>query len=137
VNRVLPMTPAPTPAPLRREPTTAPAPRPPVPADERGRLTVSERAASRIATAVLTEVDGIAGPRRRRAAPPRVAATVKGATAGFDVRCAVAYPAPVTRTVERARAHLVSRVGELTGLTVDHVDVVVTALPAEGPGGPS
>jgi uncharacterized alkaline shock family protein YloU len=140
VNRVLPMTPAPAPAGPAAEAiattgTSAPATRTPAAPAERGRLEVSERAAARIATAALTEVDDIGGPVRRRPTPPRVAATVRGATAGFDVRCTVAYPAPVGRTVERARAHLVSRVGELTGLTVAHVDVEVTALTTPEPGG--
>lgn len=106
--------------------------REPVAAGERGRLSISERAAERIALAVLTEVDGLTGPvhghRGTARALPRVDAVVTGSVTDLDVRCAIAYPAPVASTVTRARAHLVERLHDLAGLTVAHADVTVVDL---------
>jgi uncharacterized alkaline shock family protein YloU len=128
VSRLLPLGAGPAPA-------DPPAPTP-AGAAERGRLTVSGRAAARIATAALTEVADLTGPAARSRGPAQVRAAVTGSVAELDVRCGVGYPAPVARTVERAREHLVVRLRELAGLTVAHVDVAVVDLPA-GDGRPA
>lgn len=131
---------------------TAPvvAPGRPDPVADRGRLTIADQVVEKIATAALGEVDRVGGPPRavlgipmgaRSRGPaepdgrPRVRARVSGTVATLQVRCSVAYPAPVARTAELARAHLVARIGELTGLTAAQVDITVSALTA-GPTGP-
>ena len=105
---------------------------------DRGRLTISDRTVERIAATAVTEVDGIGGSATRMLGvamsrdggehSAKVTATVSGGVASLVVRLSVAYPASVTRTTEAARAHLVQRVEELTGLTVSRVDITVTAL---------
>ncbi|WP_431875889.1 Asp23/Gls24 family envelope stress response protein [Amycolatopsis sacchari] len=112
-----------------------------VPADERGRTTISEHTVARIATAALTEVDGVGGAARHVLGialsdedpdrDARVAARIQGDEATLDVRLSIAYPASVSATTEAARRHLVRRVGDLTGLAVSRVDITVTALHTE------
>lgn len=116
---------------------------------ERGRLTIADRVVEKIAAMALDEVEPIAGPPRavmgipstgRARGPavpegrPRVRAVVSGAVATLEVRCSVSYPAPVARTADRARTHLVARIRELTGLTAAQVDITVTALTGAGQG---
>lgn len=110
------------------------------PFPDRGRTTLEERAVERIAAQATSEVEGIGGSAPRvlgvavgadepdRAA--RVTARLDGATATLDVRLSVNYPASVAAATERARAHLMRRTGELTGLDVSRVDIVVTGLHA-------
>ncbi|MFJ7949619.1 Asp23/Gls24 family envelope stress response protein [Streptomyces sp. NPDC096354] len=110
-------------------------------ATQRGITTISDRTVERIAARVLTEVENIGGAAGRllgTAAPgghaedsARVAAKVSGdSVAALDVRLSVAYPQSVAHTTEDARARLVRRVADLTGLTVTRVDITVTALRA-------
>ncbi|GAA3788496.1 hypothetical protein GCM10022380_00790 [Amycolatopsis tucumanensis] len=105
---------------------------------ERGRTVIADRVVERLAAYAVTEVESVGGSARQvlgvtvgaedqdRAAG--VQARVDGATAELDVRLSIAYPKPVAATCERVRAHLVRRVGELTGLAVSRVDITVTAL---------
>ncbi|WP_351224478.1 Asp23/Gls24 family envelope stress response protein [Streptomyces sp. NPDC002133] len=108
-------------------------------AAQRGTTTISDRAVERIATRVLTEVEhiggtagrilGITAPGEHADHSARVTAKVSGhSVATLDVRLSVVYPQSVARTTEDARACLVRRVADLTGLTVARVDITVTAL---------
>ena len=110
-------------------------------AAQRGTTTISDRTVERIATRVLTEVEniggaagrllGIAVPGEHSEGSAHVAAKVSGdSAAALDVRLSVAYPQSVAHTTEDARARLVRRVADLTGLTVSRVDITVTALRA-------
>lgn len=110
-------------------------------AAQRGITTISDRTVERIATRVLTEVEniggaagrllGIAVPGEHSEGSAHVAAKVSGdSAAALDVRLSVAYPQSVAHTTEDARARLVRRVADLTGLTVTRVDITVTALRA-------
>jgi uncharacterized alkaline shock family protein YloU len=109
-----------------------------VPAEERGRTTVENRVVERIAAHAVTEVDGVGGTGHRMLGvavadedpgrPARVSARLTGGSATLDVHVSVVYPAPVAATAARARAHLIRRTGELTGLNVGRVDIAVTAL---------
>ncbi|MFD5061865.1 Asp23/Gls24 family envelope stress response protein [Streptomyces sp. NPDC058394] len=110
-------------------------------AAQRGSTTISDRAVERIAARVLTEVENIGGapgrvlgievPGEHAEDSARVAAKVSGdSVAALDVRLSVAYPKSVAHTTEDARARLVRRVADLTGLTVSRVDITVTALHA-------
>ena len=101
----------------------------------RGTTTVSERAVQRIATQLVVEMDGVGGAARRLLGvtvadedAPKVSATVRQEHVTLDVALSVPYPASVARTTEAAREQLVRDVGQLTGLTVDRVDITVTAL---------
>jgi uncharacterized alkaline shock family protein YloU len=119
--------------------STDPAPAA-VPADlaERGALTIADRTVERIASQAVTEVDGVGGSTARllgvavggqnldRSA--KVFAKVTGDTATLSVRLSISYPRSVLRTSDAVRDHLTSRVQELTGLTVERVDITVTAL---------
>jgi uncharacterized alkaline shock family protein YloU len=121
--------------------STDPAPAA-VPADlaERGALTIADRTVERIAAQAVTEVDGVGGSTARllgvavavggqnldRSA--KVFAKVTGDTATLSVRLSISYPRSVLRTSDAVRDHLTSRVQELTGLTVERVDITVTAL---------
>ncbi|MGW0556708.1 Asp23/Gls24 family envelope stress response protein [Streptomyces sp. NPDC002926] len=112
-------------------------------AAQRGSTTISERAVERIAARVLTETEhiggtagrilGIAVPGEHADHAARVTAKVSGdSVAALDVHLSVVYPESVAHTTEDARAHLVRRIADLTGLTVTRVDITVTALRAPG-----
>jgi len=58
---------------------------------------------------------------------------VDGPLATVDVSMAVHYPGRVREVADEVRRHVMSRVGELTGLDVPQVDVDVTALVADVP----
>ncbi|MFC4856869.1 Asp23/Gls24 family envelope stress response protein [Actinophytocola glycyrrhizae] len=104
----------------------------------RGRTTVGAHAVERIAAHALSEVDGVGGTARTMLGiavgadgadrDARVSARVAGAEVELTVRMSVAYPASVRATARRAREHLTTRVGGLTGLHVSTVDVTVTEL---------
>ncbi|MET8403586.1 Asp23/Gls24 family envelope stress response protein [Streptomyces sp900116325] len=108
---------------------------------QRGITTISDRTVERIAARVLTEVENIGGaagrllgialPGEHSEGSARVAVKVSGdSVAALDVHLSVAYPQSVAHTTEDARARLVRRVADLTGLTVTRVDITVTALRA-------
>jgi uncharacterized alkaline shock family protein YloU len=109
-----------------------------------GRTTLARRAVERTAVQAVTEVadvggaarrllgDAMSGPAEERAA--QVSATVDDTTASLSVRLSIAYPASVAHTTQQVRAHLVQRLGELTGLVVTRVDITVTDLYLTQPG---
>ncbi|MBF6387281.1 Asp23/Gls24 family envelope stress response protein [Nocardia farcinica] len=98
-------------------------------ADLPGVTVVADRVVRKIAARAAREVEGVEPD-------VDVAVRVLGDRASLDVRLAVGYPRPVGRTSDSCRAHLIRRTGELTGLTVDRVDIVVNRLvrPAETAG---
>ena len=87
-----------------------------------GLTTVADRAVSRIAGRAALEVPDVLAAA--------VTARVTGGVAALDARLDLRYPAPVASTAARVRAHLVERVGALTGLQVSVVDVSVGVLRA-------
>ncbi|WP_116102042.1 Asp23/Gls24 family envelope stress response protein [Amycolatopsis thermalba] len=105
---------------------------------ERGRTVIAERAIQRLAACAATEVGPVGGSARRlfgvtvgaeeAARAAGVRARVDGATVDLEVRLSITYPVPVAATCEQVRAHLIERVGELTGLAVTRIDITVTAL---------
>jgi uncharacterized alkaline shock family protein YloU len=112
----------------------------PVPAgvSQRGRTTVSRRAVERIAARLIDECPEAGGTARRilgvsAGQPDRcsadVTARLHGATAvSLAVRCSVPYPRPVARAAAAVRELLTARLAELTGLTVQRIDITVTEL---------
>ncbi|MFI7233110.1 Asp23/Gls24 family envelope stress response protein [Nonomuraea angiospora] len=93
-----------------------------------GATTVSERAFVKIATEVAADDD-------RLAERPRVAVSVSGAVAAVRLAIAVRYPAPVRQVAAEARERLMSRVRDLTGITVENVDVDIVRLVPESRSG--
>ena len=105
----------------------------PSPPHERGRTIIADSVLERLAARVALDVDGVVadgsdleGLIGRRF--PKAQATVAGQRARVSVDIAVAWPTPLT-TVSRAVRDAVSgRVGELTGLSIDAVDVHVARV---------
>jgi uncharacterized alkaline shock family protein YloU len=106
---------------------------------ERGTTQVAELAVERIAMKVVADSAGVGGTARRllgvsvgQASAERdaeVDARLRGVSAvSLVVRCSVPYPTPVAEAVATLRGELVERIGELTGLSVQRVDVTVTSL---------
>ncbi|NKQ52135.1 Asp23/Gls24 family envelope stress response protein [Amycolatopsis sp. K13G38] len=102
--------------------------------ETRGTTTVADRAVQRIATRLVTEMEGVGGSSRRMlgltvgGSEPKIDARVRGEQVTLDVELSVAYPASVPKTTEAAREQLTREVAELTGLIVDRVDITVTSL---------
>ncbi|MGI5501885.1 Asp23/Gls24 family envelope stress response protein [Lentzea sp. CA-135723] len=90
-----------------------------------GLTTVADRAVGRIAGRAALEVPDVLDCA--------VTARVTGGVATLDARLDLRYPAPVAATAARVRAHLVARVGALTGLRVSVVDVSVVVLRSDTP----
>ncbi|RJQ66481.1 Asp23/Gls24 family envelope stress response protein [Pseudonocardiaceae bacterium YIM PH 21723] len=90
-----------------------------------GRTTISDAVVRRLATAALREVEGVRDN-------DQVSAQVLGHRVVLSTRFAVAYPQSVGAVTERVRQHLMDRVGAMTGLAVQRVDVRVARLVADG-----
>ncbi|HTI22864.1 MAG TPA: Asp23/Gls24 family envelope stress response protein [Kutzneria sp.] len=105
---------------------------------ERGRTTVAPLALERIAAHAATDIADVGGSARRLAGlalgaekgeqAVRVRAVVDRDLVDLVVHLSVGYSIPVAATADAVRAHLVDRIGELTGMAVGRVDIVVTAL---------
>jgi uncharacterized alkaline shock family protein YloU len=89
---------------------------------DRGILDIAAAVPEKIARRAATEVDGVTGPVQANAnmAPGR---------ASLRLELGVEYPRPVGQAAVEVQQRVASRVCELTGLTVDTVDVTVTDLP--------
>lgn len=61
-------------------------------------------------------------------ASPATNVELTGRSATVTVDLTVAYPIPIRAATDRVRAHIVSRVRQLTGVEVTRVDITVTAL---------
>ncbi|GAA3524573.1 hypothetical protein GCM10022222_03910 [Amycolatopsis ultiminotia] len=105
-------------------------------AAERGELTIEDSVVAAIAARAVREAGDVGGAAGRMLGigssdperPAKVTARTDGDRVTLDVRLSIAYPASVTKVSERAREHLIRRVGELTGLSVSRVDITVGAL---------
>jgi uncharacterized alkaline shock family protein YloU len=109
--------------------------------DGPGRLTIAPLAVERMATRAITECGVVGGTAGRlfgisvgEASEDRdaeVSARLHGESAvSLSVRCSVAYPTPVRATAQTLREYVAGRIGELTGMRVQRVDVTVVALPS-------
>ncbi|UQS24933.1 Asp23/Gls24 family envelope stress response protein [Amycolatopsis thermalba] len=106
--------------------------------ERRGTTVVADRAVQRIAEQVISGMEGVGGSARRVLGvalgtgdpeqPANVTARVRDGRVSLAVELSVGYPAPIARTTRAARERLVRKVGELTGLVVERVDITVTAL---------
>ncbi|GAA5041952.1 putative alkaline shock family protein YloU [Thermocatellispora tengchongensis] len=112
----------------------------PEPAERRGVTRIPDHVVSRIATHAAAEVEGVLDVRRRHARGPwggTARASVHGDVASVSMDVSVAYPAPIRTVADELRRHVATRVHELTGLIVDHIDVDVAALvPGQRPAPP-
>ncbi|MER6947070.1 Asp23/Gls24 family envelope stress response protein [Nonomuraea sp. NPDC000554] len=101
-----------------------------LPEERRGRTEVSDRVAAKIARCVARELPEVLDVGERDGLPwtrsPGAEVRDDHVTIALDV--VVAYPAPLRSTAGRIRQHVAARVGELTGLRVQRVDVAVTDL---------
>jgi uncharacterized alkaline shock family protein YloU len=108
---------------------------------ERGATTIAEPAVERLATRIIAESSTEVGGTARRllgvsvghASTEReaeVAARLRGASAvSLQVRCSVGYPTPVAAAITAMRVELSEKLGALTGLAVQRIDVTVASLP--------
>ncbi len=118
-----------------------------------GTISVAEGVVAKIASRAAVEVPdaGGAAPRllgRELSAPglhlrrtsldalPKVSAQVDGSSAYLSMVLSVRYPAPVRSVAAAVRSQVRDRVHELTGLTVQEVDVRIPALVTELPAPP-
>jgi uncharacterized alkaline shock family protein YloU len=86
----------------------------------RGRTTVADRVIDRIAEqAAIEDADVVSAKANAR---------VTGQTTVVEIGLGLRYPTPVGATTERVRSHLMTRVQELSGLSVSRVDVAATEL---------
>ena len=109
------------------------------PVGDRGRLEVADAVVRRVVEHAADTTVGTTAARRRRAglALGGTGASARIATRAdqVDVRVdlALAYPAPILRTVEAVRSQVREQVRTLTGYSVRSLDVVVSALAAPAP----
>jgi uncharacterized alkaline shock family protein YloU len=112
----------------------------PAPAEERGRLTVSDRVVERVAGYAVVLVDGAAAAPRRVLGvkvadadtddEANVRARVAGSTATVEASIAVRWPASIHAVADEVRQRIREDVARITGVTVDHVDLDVVSLVA-------
>lgn len=99
----------------------------------RGSLTISDRVIERIShraalevaevTAVGTRIDQVIGHKY-----PKVDVQRAGQRVRIRAQVAVVWPAILPRVAAQVRDMIASRVGSLTGLTVDFVDVSIAQM---------
>ncbi len=97
----------------------------PEPAD-RGILDIAAVVPEKIARRAVTEVAGTAGQ-------VKADAELAAGRASLRLELGVEYPRPVGQVAVEVQRRVAARVAELTGLTVDAVDVTVTELPPPAP----
>jgi len=102
-------------------------------AGQRGALHVREKVVDRIAAHAATTTSGVvvhfSGLDRVTGRElPRVETTVAGGHVRARVHIAVAWPPVLADTAAAVRAHVTEQLRTLAGLTVDAVDVAVTAV---------
>lgn len=104
-----------------------------VPAGERGRLRFRKRVVTRLAAYLATEVDGVSGVPGRLGGDgdARCAAVIDGGTADVRIDISVRYPESVRAVTRETRAHVRTRLTELTGLAVGDVRIEVARLVRE------
>ena len=102
-------------------------------AGSRGTLTIADKAIEKLASVAATEVHGVADAsgggmdRLLGRALPRSSAQVSGQRIHLETDVAARWPSPLGVVATATRDHVSARVSELTGMTVDSVDVNVPA----------
>ncbi len=93
----------------------------PAPAD-RGTLEIAETVAEKIARRVASELEGVGGQ-------VRADADLGAGRVTLELELGVEYPRPVGTVAADVQRRVASRVQELSGLTVEAIDVTVSELP--------
>jgi uncharacterized alkaline shock family protein YloU len=120
-----------------------PAPAPAPASEPAGQTTYADRAVGKIAAQAADEISAAGGSARRVLGVPvgddaaadkaRADVQVDGSIVTARLRMSVAYPAPIRKTTRAVREHVVNRVSELTGLSVQEVDIDIVALTTAPP----
>ncbi|WP_187776135.1 Asp23/Gls24 family envelope stress response protein [Antrihabitans cavernicola] len=104
--------------------------------DDRGTLTVHDRAVSTIASAAAAAVDGTSSQASSGLAKlagrtlPRVDVHNRGGLVRANVAVAAYWPQSIDKVAAAARDRVASDIAEMSGQTVEKVDVTVQALVA-------
>lgn len=108
---------------------------------DRGRTELTQQAVERLVMAAASEVPEVAGPVTRVLGQklgsadldgrPSVHVRLAGDLVTGEVHLSVRWPAPLVDVADRVRARVCDRLGDLAGLRVGHLDVLVTALPVD------
>ncbi|MFJ4876053.1 hypothetical protein ACIP93_12655 [Streptomyces sp. NPDC088745] len=101
-----------------------------VPAAERGAIRIADRVVAKIAAQAAREALPEPPPE---GAPPHVTVDVRDASARLHVGVELAYPGDIGAQCAAVRQQVASRVGELAGLTVPEVTVLVERLHRAAP----
>ncbi len=107
----------------------------------RGGLELRDRAVAKLVVAAAGEVQDVASPvprvlRQALGSPDldgqvKADVSVAGDLVTVRVSLSVRWPAPILEVAEAVRQSVTQRLAELAGLRVSHVDIRVTALPAD------
>lgn len=102
----------------------------------RGVTTIAPQVVEKIALRAATEVEGVTlvarGLDRVLGRTPGTA-EVDARTAAIELPVCIRYPLPVAATCDEVRRSVARRVHELTGRTLEQVDIVVVKLANERP----
>lgn len=101
--------------------------------EQRGRTVIQDTVLQRIATQEAAQVPGVAqtGSGLTKVVGrhlPKADAVVAGSRARVHVEIAVAWPHPLATVAASVREHVSARLTDLTGLSVDAVDVNVSRV---------
>ncbi|MFD9942554.1 Asp23/Gls24 family envelope stress response protein [Nonomuraea sp. NPDC059023] len=107
-----------------------------VPAESRGRTTITDRAATRITCELAGTLPGIRAVAEHDGLPwtRTTAARVDGDQVRVRLFVTVGYPAPLRSTARRVREELTGELAQMTGLRASEIDVIVTHLTTEDEG---
>ncbi|MHA7276512.1 Asp23/Gls24 family envelope stress response protein [Arthrobacter sp. Hz1] len=105
--------------------------------EERGTLTIAEKAIEKITGQIASEVPGVSGStggflgiggHSDEDARPRVKVQLNGLIASVQVSAGVRYPAPLRATTDRLRQDIREKVSSRCGVDVRQVDIDIDVL---------
>lgn len=111
----------------------------------RGTTVIADRVVERIAERAALEVPGVApdtgplgvaaslGGLRNPKRLPKASGEVAGGRGRIVLSVGVTWPTALAPVAQQVRAHVASRVVELTGVAVDHVDVSIVKVTPPAP----
>jgi uncharacterized alkaline shock family protein YloU len=107
----------------------------------RGSLVVESKVVEKVAAQLAAGVRGVGAPAggsavtggrrwpgRGASAVPRVRATLRDGRADLDVEVTLRYPEPLTETCQRLSSRLRAAVPQLTGITVERIDILASGM---------
>jgi uncharacterized alkaline shock family protein YloU len=97
-----------------------------------GATTIADRVITKIASQAASEIDHVAGPRRRlqfgSGTRPSATAVLDGRWARVTVEVAVDYPVSLRAVTESVRAHVAGQILALAAVEARQVDVHINQL---------